>query len=88
MSLVKNQQIKEAGKATRVRRKTQVCKTYELKIITNKLSKKQQNTLNRIFLECKWLYNYAIAELNSIYDAEEKIDEERTNKKTVDKYTV
>lgn len=84
--LIKNQRIKEAGIFTREKRKSQICKTYEMKIVENKLSKAKKDTLDRIFLECKWLYNYAIAELNSLYEAEEKIDEERTNKKTKEKY--
>lgn len=84
--LIKNQRIKEAGLLTRAKRKTQICKTYEMKIITNKLSPTKKDTLDRIFLECKWLYNYALAELNTVYLAEEKVDEERANKKTGEKY--
>lgn len=84
--LIKNQQIKEAGFLTRAKRKTQICKTYELKIVENKLSKTKKDNLDRIFLECKWLYNYAISELSKLYEAEEKVDEERLDKKTNEKY--
>ncbi|GGI15338.1 hypothetical protein GCM10007377_15400 [Galliscardovia ingluviei] len=62
--LAKNQQIKQSIKATKARRKTQVCSTFDLKIVTNKLSRTQREALTRVFLEAKWLWNECIASGN------------------------
>lgn len=75
-------------KLTKEKRLWQVCKTYEMKIVSNKLTKKQKEILDFIPLESKWLYNYAIWELNQLYKDEEKVDEERMNQKTKEKYIV
>lgn len=61
--LKKNAQIKAAGQQTRQRRKTQSAKTYELKIVSHKLSAKQQETLEQMFLQAKWYYNDVISHL-------------------------
>ena len=61
--LKKNAQIKAAGQQTRQRRKTQAAKTYELKIVSHKLSAKQQETLEQMFLQAKWYYNDVISHL-------------------------
>ena len=42
---------------TKKRRKTQVCKVYQVKVDKSKLSKKSLKHLNTLFLEGKWLYN-------------------------------
>jgi putative transposase len=55
--LAKNKAIKEAGKKTRERRKTQDCKTYTCKIQTNKLTQSQRQALKMLFVEGKWLRN-------------------------------
>ncbi len=44
-------------KLTREKRKSQTCKTYELKVNKRKLSKKSLKHLKLLFLEGKWLYN-------------------------------
>lgn len=43
--LDKNRRIKESIKRTKARRKSQVCKTFDLKIVGNKLSRKQREAL-------------------------------------------
>lgn len=59
--LDKNRRIKESIKATKDRRKTQTCSTFDLKIVGNKLSRTQREALTRVFLEAKWLWNECIA---------------------------
>lgn len=59
--LDKNRRIKESIKATKARRKTQTCSTFDLKIVSNKLSRTQREALTRVFLEAKWLWNECIA---------------------------
>ena len=61
--LEKNARIKVALEQTRQRRKTQAAKTYELKIVSNKLTAKQHDTLEQMFLQAKWFYNDVISYL-------------------------
>lgn len=60
--LAKNARIKATGKQTRERRKTMTVRTRELKIATNKLTVKQRDELDRLFLEAKWIRNSALGE--------------------------
>ena len=73
--LEKNKKIKNTGQKTRQRRKTQAAKTYELKIVTNKLSEKQQEALEQMFLQAKWYYNDVISYLedNNLDDYNTKV---------------
>lgn len=57
----KNQTIKNALKETRLRRRDQVCKQYELKIDQSHLNFETVKQLPLLFLEAKWLYNDQIA---------------------------
>ena len=59
--LAKNARIREAGKATRARRAKMDCFTRKIKIDRSHLSKKQEEAVARLFLECKWLANSCIA---------------------------
>lgn len=59
--LEKNARIKATMKETRQRRATQTCRVFDLKIITNNLSNKQKEALERVFLEAKWLRNDCLA---------------------------
>ena len=59
--LAKNKAIAETLKATKAKRKIQICKVREMKVIKNKLSKKQTEHLRLLFLEAKWFYNYMLA---------------------------
>ena len=57
----KNRQIAETMKATLERHSNMVCKTFEVKVRENKLSKLQKETLTVIFLEGKWYWNYILS---------------------------
>ena len=59
--LAKSKAIAETRKATKAKRKTQICKVREMKVIKNKLSKEQAEHLRLLFLEAKWFYNYMLA---------------------------
>lgn len=56
----------------RNRRKSQVCKTYEIKFDKSHLSKEKKEYLNRLFLEAKWFYNYILSQ-EDIFDFDTKI---------------
>ena len=63
--IIKNNKIKQSLKNTRERRKNQEAKTYECKIVKNKLTTQQLETLEKMFLEAKWYYNSIIHYLES-----------------------
>ncbi len=69
----KNQQIKDTLIATREKRKNQICKVFELKLVHNQMNQAQIKFLNRIFLEAKWLYNDILAHNDlKTYDSKKK----------------
>lgn len=53
--------IKKTLNATRERHKKMDCKVYELKIVNNKIPKSKKETLDRFFLEAKWMKNHILA---------------------------
>ena len=55
--LAKNNRIREQGKLTREKRKSQVCWVYRVKIDISHLNEAQQTHLKMLFVEAKWLYN-------------------------------
>ncbi len=57
---------------TRLKRKSQICRVFELKIDHSKLSKKTLDHLYSVFREAKWYYNYVLSHEN-IDDAQTKI---------------
>ena len=61
-NLEKNKKIKESHQKTKLKRKTQVCKVRELKIVEARLNKDQLNSLNMMFNEAKWIYNFVLSE--------------------------
>ena len=63
--IIKNDKIKQSLKDTRKRRKNQEAKTYECKIVKNKLTPQQLDTLDKMFLEAKWYYNSIINHLEN-----------------------
>ena len=63
--IIKNNKIKQSLKNTRDRRKNQEAKTYECKIVKNKLTSQQLETLDKMFLEAKWYYNSIINHLEN-----------------------
>ena len=56
----KNKQISETKRATVSRHLEMDCKTFDVKIQENTLSKQQKEALERIFIEQKWYKNYII----------------------------
>ena len=61
--LAKNRKISQTRQATKKRRQFQAAKTYQLKIVANKLSAKQEYALDQAFLQAKWFTNDVIAHL-------------------------
>ena len=59
--LAKNKRIKKTLKATRKRRSTMDCKVFQLKVSKTRLNGQQNEALNRLFLEAKWVRNALIA---------------------------
>jgi len=55
--LEKNQKIKNSLIETRLRRQSQVCKVYKVKVQDSALSKVQREQLKMVFVEAKWLVN-------------------------------
>ena len=59
--LSKNARIKASKLATKARRESLTPFTYDIKIISNKMSQQQKETLDRMFVEAKWYYNDIIS---------------------------
>lgn len=59
--LAKNRQIAETQRLTRERRKWMTIKCYDIKLITNKMSKFQRNYLKNLFREGKQFRNTCLA---------------------------
>lgn len=57
----KAETIKNTLKETKERRKEQICRSFVVKVDMSHLSQQKLEMLNRLFLEAKWFYNYAIA---------------------------
>ena len=53
----KNKRIKESGKFTREKRKSQKCFVFSTKIDYSKLNKQQREQLKMLFIESKRFYN-------------------------------
>ena len=58
--LEKNNRIREKGKQTREKRKSQICRVYRVKIDISHLNEAQKEHLKMLFVEAKWLYNDAL----------------------------
>ena len=54
--------IRESRKATSLRRRSQVVKCYEMKIVEKRLNKRQHEELDKLFIEGKRLYNFILSE--------------------------
>ena len=63
--LAKNKKIAQTRQATAKRRQLQAAKTYQLKIVSNKLSAKQKSALDQAFLQAKWYTNDVINHLET-----------------------
>ena len=55
--LTKNENIKKSMRKTCLRRMSQTCKVYTVKIDESRLSTRQQEQLKMLFVEAKWIYN-------------------------------
>lgn len=60
--LKRNKKIRENGKATRLKRANQTCKSFKFKIDYLNCNKKQKEAIKMMFVEAKWIYNYILAE--------------------------
>ncbi len=58
--LAKNNRIREKGKQTKQKRKSQVCRAYCVKIDISHLNEAQKLHMKMLFVEAKWLYNHAL----------------------------
>lgn len=63
--LVKNKKIAQTRQETAKRRQLQAAKTYQLKIVENKLSARQKYALDQVFLQAKWYTNDVVNHLES-----------------------
>ena len=63
--LAKNRKIAQTRQETAKRRQLQAAKTYQLKIVANKLSAKQEYALDQAFLQAKWFTNDVIHHLET-----------------------
>jgi transposase len=72
--MTKAEKIKQSLKQTKEKRKLQTPKVFQLKL--QNLSKSDIETLNRLFLEAKWFYNYLVADIdNRLNKKAEKLKE-------------
>ena len=73
--LAKNNRIREQGRQTREKRKSQICRVYRVKIDFSHLNDEQRVHLKMLFVEAKWMYNDAITFINDhdINDYDTKI---------------
>ena len=67
---VKNKQIAQTMKNTITRHSQMDCRTFEIKVVDNKLNRLQKESINGIFREAKWLRN---AYLNNKDDVSSKV---------------
>ena len=58
--LAKNKQISQTKHETIERHASMLCRTFDVKIQENQLSKAQKEALERIFIEQKWYKNYIL----------------------------
>ena len=63
--LAKNRKIAQTRQETSKRRQFQAAKTYQLKIVANKLSTKQKYAFDQAFLQAKWFTNDVIHHLET-----------------------
>ena len=61
----KNNTIRESNARTRLKRKSQTCKTFKFKVDRSHLSPSQSESLKMFFVESKRIYNYLITEMKN-----------------------
>jgi len=86
MLMEKNERIRNKGRETRNKRKTQTAKSFEIKLDKSKISKEKLINLQRLFLEGKWFTNYIISKgiTDSIPYKDYKVN--KVNVKVKDKF--
>ena len=67
----RNNLIRENGKQTRLKRKSQICKTFKFKVDKSNLTSQQREAIKMMFVEAKWLYNYLLAK-GDVYNIDYK----------------
>ncbi len=72
--MTKNQKIVTSLKLTREKRKSQDCRTFEIKVDKSHLSRVRKEHLDSLFLEAKWLYNYQLSQ-EDVFDFSYKLQE-------------
>ena len=71
--LDKNARIADTQRATYEKRKSQVCRVFQMKIQSNKLTVNQREELKMLFVEGKWCHNAILASPSvSGYDTKPK----------------
>lgn len=60
-SEVKRRAIRQTKLKTKLRRSSQIVKTFECKIKMSRLTSTQKEDLTKLFLEAKWFYNYVLS---------------------------
>ena len=60
----KNTIIREKGRVTRLKRRSQQCKTFKFKIDKSSIKKSQLEALKMFFVETKRVYNYLLNKIN------------------------
>ena len=64
----KNARIAATQKATRQRHAGMVCRTFDVKVVSNKLNLRQKEQVNGLFREAKWIRNSLINDMDSVTD--------------------
>ena len=72
--MTKSEQIKKSILQTKEKRKSQICKVFELKFDKSHLSKEKLNFLNMLFVEAKWIYNFQLSQAD-IFKCSDKLKE-------------
>ena len=63
LRLDKNKRIADAQRATYKKRRSQICRVFQIKLQANKLSKLQKEQLMMLMVEGKWCRNMVVAHL-------------------------
>lgn len=64
----KNQKIKNTLLETKQRHADMDCKTFEIKVLSNKMSINQRNQINTLFKEAKWIRNAYLNNKDDVLD--------------------
>lgn len=62
----KNQQIAQTLHETIERHSSMRCRTFEIKVVSNKLNREQKETISGIFREAKWIRNALISDMDCL----------------------